>query len=118
MYEQKNLKENILHFNTQKHKRISVILKKYNNIEMRNGISIEGFGLTKDNCYGAIVSCHVIKNIKLKKLKQIPHGPQKWNAHLVPQKFPVKYDNQEKKKKMLKPDRNHKIYLVDNLSAR
>ncbi|SVE06400.1 uncharacterized protein METZ01_LOCUS459254, partial [marine metagenome] len=91
---------------TQSHGRVRVKLCTYEDLEMRNGIRLEGRNITMDNSYGCLVSCPNIKSVTMKKLKTLPNsGEKNWEHKFALQHSTVNYGGKSNMVKFLKPHR-------------
>ena len=112
MYEKSKYSEVKYRYITKKHGPVTIYLRKYDNPEMRTGVSVEGFGLNRDTC-GALIYCPRIKDIRLKKLMPfVKNYYVKENSDLVDQRIPVIYDKETYMMDFKLKDRNSRFFSL------
>ena len=112
MYEKSKYSEVNYKYLTKKHGPVTVYLRKYDNAEMRTGVSVEGFGLDRDTC-GALMYCPNFKDVRLKKLTpSVNQYDVRENLDLVDQRIPVIYDKETYMMDFKLKDRNSRFFSL------
>ena len=114
MYEKSRYSEVKYIYNTKKHGNVTVCLRRYDNPEMRTGVSIEGIGIKRDTC-GALVYCPNFKDIRLKRLtpkETVISKDVRKNSDLVEQRIPVIYDKETYMLNIKLKDRNSRFFSL------
>ena len=101
---------------TNKHGKVILNLEKYADLEIRNGVRLQGSNITKQNAFGALVACAAAKNLRVKKPLCIPKIQNDYRHDLALSNTGVEYNGKVTIYKMLtKASKGDRIFPGKNL---